>query len=169
MRQGVGATVSEGWTVTVEATGEAGDVTDAGLEALARVLEAYDGAVNGGPGYYGATFSLYGVGFENLPECAAARGVEIFRFAAICANLPDWGTAEVRVQSFAAHDAELARPAIPQLVGVSEIADILAVSPERAHELMKRDDFPGPVAEIAAGPIWTRDSIERFVDNPPPP
>jgi hypothetical protein len=31
------------------------------------------------------------------------------------------------------------------------------------HELRRRDDFPKPVAEIAAGPIWTRDSLNYFI------
>ena len=67
--------------------------------------------------------------------------------------------------TFAEQDADLARPAFPELVGVKEIAGVLAVSPQRPYQLTMRNDFPDPIARLAAGPVWTRPSLERFVDE----
>jgi DNA-binding CsgD family transcriptional regulator len=50
-----------------------------------------------------------------------------------------------------------------QYVGVSEIAAMLAVSKQRVSELRVRADFPAPVAELAAGPVWRESSLRRFV------
>lgn len=39
-------------------------------------------------------------------------------------------------------------------MGVTEIADLLGVSKQRADQLTRRGDFPAPVAELASGRIW---------------
>ena len=48
------------------------------------------------------------------------------------------------------------------LVGVTEIAEMLGVSKQRADQLAKRTDFPEPEASLAAGRIWSRADIERW-------
>ncbi len=48
------------------------------------------------------------------------------------------------------------------LGGVSEVADKLGISRQRIAELRVRPDFPQPVAELASGPIWDLDDIERW-------
>jgi predicted DNA-binding transcriptional regulator AlpA len=48
-------------------------------------------------------------------------------------------------------------------VGVAEIAEILGVSRQRVHALLKtHDDFPRPVADLSAGKIWLRSDVERW-------
>jgi predicted DNA-binding transcriptional regulator AlpA len=50
-----------------------------------------------------------------------------------------------------------------ELVGVAEIADILGVTRQRVHQLMRtRSDFPPPLAELAIGRVWDRKDIERW-------
>jgi predicted DNA-binding transcriptional regulator AlpA len=52
----------------------------------------------------------------------------------------------------------------PDLVGVHEIAQLLGVSRQRVDQIVHSDDtFPQPVAEIAAGRIWNRSEIERWL------
>ncbi|MGP3690785.1 serine/threonine-protein kinase [Streptomyces sp. IBSNAI002] len=46
-----------------------------------------------------------------------------------------------------------------RLGGVSEVAEVLGVSPQRVAVLRQRASFPVPVAEIAQGPIWDLDVI----------
>jgi hypothetical protein len=53
--------------------------------------------------------------------------------------------------------------AVPELVGIAEIADILAVSRQRVQQLTRRKDFPPPVARLSAGSIWTRTSLDDFI------
>jgi hypothetical protein len=50
-----------------------------------------------------------------------------------------------------------------ELLGVSEIAELLGVSRQRVSELRRRPGFPAPLAELAAGPVWKRTQLERFV------
>ncbi len=54
--------------------------------------------------------------------------------------------------------------AVPlELVGVAEIAELLGVTRQRVDAIARtHEDFPAPVAEIAAGRIWLRDEIEAL-------
>ncbi|MDP9341157.1 MAG: hypothetical protein M3Q23_03400 [Actinomycetota bacterium] len=55
-----------------------------------------------------------------------------------------------------------------QYVGVSEIADILGVSKQRVSQIRATNgSFPKPVAELAAGPVWTRSSLNHFIESWP--
>lgn len=59
--------------------------------------------------------------------------------------------------------AELSARGIPEVVGVSEIQEILHVkSRQQVGQLAERDDFPQPIAELRAGRIWLRSDIEEF-------
>ena len=50
----------------------------------------------------------------------------------------------------------------PDLVGTTEVAELLGVTRQRIHELRKAGRFPEPMVELAAGPIWLRPAIESF-------
>lgn len=49
-----------------------------------------------------------------------------------------------------------------QLVGVREAAEILGWDPRRVATYRSRGSFPEPIAELAAGPVWTKRQIERY-------
>lgn len=52
------------------------------------------------------------------------------------------------------------------LVGVAEIAEMLGVSRQRIHAIIKTDpSFPEPVAVLTAGKIWERSVIRRWVES----
>lgn len=53
-------------------------------------------------------------------------------------------------------------PAVPDLVGTAEIAEMLGVSRQRASQLIQRDDFPPAVATLKATPVFLRDQVEAF-------
>ena len=54
------------------------------------------------------------------------------------------------------------------LVGVAEIADLLGVSRQRVHAIVRAyDDFPAPVAELSAGKIWLRFDVIDWIDRHP--
>jgi hypothetical protein len=64
------------------------------------------------------------------------------------------------------HDRRLALDARPQLVGLSEIAEQLGVTRQRANTLRRsRSDFPDPAAELRAGPVWFAADVTRFVET----
>jgi len=50
-----------------------------------------------------------------------------------------------------------------ELVGAHEIAELLGISRQRVDAIARsHDDFPAPVAELAAGRIWKREEIVRW-------
>ena len=53
----------------------------------------------------------------------------------------------------------------PEYIGLAEIAEILGVSKQRVFQLRWREDFPRPIAELAAGPVWNRVSLNHFIAN----
>lgn len=48
------------------------------------------------------------------------------------------------------------------LVGLTEIADMLGVSRQRAGQLAATEGFPEPVARLAAGPIYESADVEAW-------
>jgi predicted DNA-binding transcriptional regulator AlpA len=52
---------------------------------------------------------------------------------------------------------------VDDLVGITEIAELLRVSRQRVYQLLESDDsFPQPVAVISAGRIWRRADVEAW-------
>lgn len=116
------------------------------------------GGLSGGPS---ATLSLpwpRDLGFADVVGAA----VELFETACEKVGLEHRGIAQVDALDDGLLDLELAREA-QGYVGVTEIARLLGVSKQRVAELRRRRDFPAPIAELAAGPMWTRASLNRFV------
>jgi predicted DNA-binding transcriptional regulator AlpA len=50
------------------------------------------------------------------------------------------------------------------LVGLTEIAEMLGVTRQRAAQLAKRDDFPEPFGVTSAGTFWLRRQVQTY-DN----
>ncbi len=59
-------------------------------------------------------------------------------------------------------DRRLAEPAFGELVGAAEVAERFGVSRQRLAVLRQRPEFPGPVAELASGPVWRWRDLSRF-------
>lgn len=70
-----------------------------------------------------------------------------------------------RVQTVEDLERELDEAAVPELVGVAEVAEALQVSKARVNELQDLPAFPEPVARLKSGPVWTRASLGRFLDT----
>ena len=64
-------------------------------------------------------------------------------------------------------ERELEEPNFPKLVGLTEIADLLRVSRQRVSQLREHPDFPKPLAELRAGDVWSRESLNNFVESWP--
>jgi serine/threonine protein kinase len=52
-----------------------------------------------------------------------------------------------------------------RLGGAAEVASELGVSRQRLSKLRTRPDFPAPIAEISAGPVWDMDAIRRWNES----
>jgi len=48
------------------------------------------------------------------------------------------------------------------LVGLTEIAAMFGVSPQRVDQLAAVETFPAPVATLAAGRVWKRVDVEKW-------
>lgn len=53
-------------------------------------------------------------------------------------------------------------PRVGRLVSRVEIAEMLGMSKQRLHQIMKEGGFPEPVEELGIGRIWDRDVIKRW-------
>ncbi len=48
------------------------------------------------------------------------------------------------------------------LAGLAEVATICRVSKRTAVRYTSRADFPEPIGELAAGPVWCAADVERW-------
>lgn len=157
-----------GWAIHMEAAGDPGPIDDEQVIAFLEALTNWSGVVSHSQdgSRYGATFAIDADDLESTSILAAlAEAEQVFRLAAERAGLPSLPIVIAEAQTYEEQEAELRRPVIPELVGVSEIADILGVTRQRAHQLTKRSDFPQHIAKLQAGPIWTRPSLNQFVEQ----
>jgi predicted DNA-binding transcriptional regulator AlpA len=54
------------------------------------------------------------------------------------------------------------------LVGVTEIAEMLGVSRQRADQITRQyDDFPTPEVTLSTGRVWRRNRVTRWVQRHP--
>lgn len=107
------------------------------------------------------------MGFEveaEGPATAATRAVARASRACNTANVGDIASRIIRIEVMTPEELtrEVDTPNSPRLVGVAEIAELLKVSKQRVSELRREEWFPPPTAELAAGPVWTYDSVRRF-------
>lgn len=157
------------YTATVDAE-TAVAPTEEQVEDLSEVLAdlgAMGAAVSAGgqlPGV-GATFTLYASEYSGDAlgnACQAA--VQVFHQATDKLGIPITIVNEVDVVAGPAFERWLEEPA-DELAGVTELAKIFGVSKQRMSELRAREDFPAPIAELAAGPVWKVANLRRFLDG----
>jgi hypothetical protein len=55
------------------------------------------------------------------------------------------------------------QPSEQDLLGIAELAMMLDVTKQRASDLARNPDFPRPLQELKAGPVWARSSIARYL------
>lgn len=47
-------------------------------------------------------------------------------------------------------------------MGITEIAELLGVTRQRAHQLAGSHGFPEPIARLAQGPVWEAAKVETW-------
>lgn len=148
------------WTVMIEAAGDlaAEQIDPERVDALIDVLADYHAAATAAPRRYGAQFDLDAPTAEKATEAALST----FRAAAHKAELPNWPIIRVEVMTVDEQETALAEPTFPDVLGVTEAAQMLGVSRQRLDQLTSHRDFPAPMVRLAAGPVWLRSSIEGF-------
>ena len=152
------------WSATVEARSDtqATPLTDDQVAEFAERMVEHFGTVSGGAvPRYGATFS---VDADSI-EAASSTALWIWRKATD--GLPEWPVVRAEIVEASTLEEEIATPNFPQLLGVSEVGALLGVTRQRSSLITKMPAFPKPVAQLAVGPVWTRPSIDLFLQNWP--
>jgi hypothetical protein len=62
-------------------------------------------------------------------------------------------------------ERRLNEPAIPELIGLGEIAEMFVVSRQRAGQVAAKEGFPPAVARLKAGPVFVADQVRRFAES----
>ncbi len=52
-----------------------------------------------------------------------------------------------------------------EILGVSELAELLGVTKRTAIRYSQRPDFPQPLARLASGPVWRRADVEAWAQR----
>jgi hypothetical protein len=96
----------------------------------------------------------------------------VWRKAVAHARLPAWPIVRAEIHTTSEQERILAQPP-PELVGVAEIADLLAerhpegieVTRSWASQVTRKPGFPEPVAQLKAGPVYELSMVIRFLDD----
>jgi hypothetical protein len=156
---------SETWySVHVQARAPAGalaDVSDDAADALMDLLEDASGVVSTGDGSWDATVSVEA--YDALD--ATHKAATLIHEMAWKAEMPSWPAVRAEAVRQDVLDAENARPTLPDLVSVPEAAEILGVSPQRAHELAGSTSFPKPMYELRTGKLWLKTAIDAYAEH----
>lgn len=156
------------YTATVDAETSV-EVSEEQVEDLSEVLAdfgALGAAVSlGGLNGLGATFTVYAAEYTDEDVIAATQlAVSAFNSAADKLGIQIALIDRVELMAGPFFERWLDTPA-DELAGVTELAKLFGVSKQRMSELRTREDFPAPIAELAAGPVWKVANLRRFLDT----
>lgn len=73
----------------------------------------------------------------------------------------------VRILTEEDHERELVAPSALDLVGVADIGEMAGVTRQRAQQWTEQPSFPKPVATPKSGPVFTRKSVEKWLEANP--
>ena len=105
---------------------------------------------------------------EKKAKDAIWKGLELLSSSLRKAHFPERGDwVRVEAETMADLDRRIQESNAPEIVGVSELAELLGVTRQRASELARSRDFPLPIATLASGPVWRKSSVARFVEHWP--
>ncbi|MDQ3914598.1 MAG: hypothetical protein M3323_04595 [Actinomycetota bacterium] len=148
------------WSVAIGLGGvpASGPTADEQVAALAEKLADLAPAISAGPKSLTIRIAVEAVD-------AARAGTEAV--AAIAPILEAVGLGmgpvqDLEVTEWSLFEDRLTEPTYPELVGITEIAEILKTSRQRASELARSSKFPAPHADLAAGPVWLKPTVMRF-------
>jgi len=153
----------EDWTVLIETEVAKDEPMERWVDDLLDLLEGTSPVASTDPGRVAVTLSTPSHTVEEAVSEMSRRVIEGLDKV----GLKPVRIVHVEVMTVTEMDRRLSEPTFPVLVGVAEIAEILGVSRQRVSELARSEQFPRPVAELAAGPVWTWNMLQRFLDTWP--
>lgn len=149
------------WSVRADA--DAGGYDETLDTALRTALAAYSPAI--GAAHLGGRPVPDRISVQLAIEASTLHQAQDEARRELAAALRDAGRrgAVVRMETMTWGDFEAELEADPpEILGIQEIATILTVSRQRAHQIVQRDDFPPPLAKLASGSIWAGAAVRRW-------
>lgn len=128
-------------------------------DGLMGALEPYHPSVSAGESSWGARITV------DAPNAHAAhnQALAIVNQVRGQVGLPDWPVVEVQVIREDVLAEQLAQPNYPDIIDATEAAEILGVTRQRVHQLLRdHSDFPRPLYHLRIGPLWLRAGVEAF-------
>lgn len=132
------------------------------LERVLKGLEAYAAAGAAGETTLDVQLSVMADSLESAVAKARAAFVNALRRAGGPKH-PDLIEAEVKTAERL--DAELATPNVPELIGITELGQLLGVPRQRAYQLSKQKGFPEPLTRLASGPVWNKINLTWWLED----
>lgn len=152
-------------SATPDSTRSVGDEVEEATSVIGALYEvgaSSPGASVSADGYLEATYALNASGAQK----ALADAIELWHQVSKRCAFDSWPVRAVKLVTPEAIHREYDRTGLPDLVGVSEVAEMLGVSKQRVS-VMRSDEsqFPRPLAELRSGPVWATAGIERYAAN----
>jgi len=150
------------WAVTLDVRA-ARPLDDDGAGDLAELLSEYAAAVAVAGAALSVTLTVEAATARSA--LAEAEDVVAERLGRLRVRVAGLDAAEVLTTE--EQDRRLAEPVLPRLAGVTEVAELLGVTRQRASALTMHPEAPTPVARLASGPVYVWNSWQRFAETWP--
>lgn len=141
------------------------DIPEAVVDDFVELLSKHHGVTGAGRRGWSATVSVE----ADTATTAGQHGHQLVRDLAAKVGLPSWPTVRLEAVDEDVLEAEQQITPMPELVGASEVADILGVTRQRVHQLNENSrrtrDFPHPLVQVRMGPLWDARAIRVFSDR----
>jgi hypothetical protein len=149
--------MTRGWSVHVEFRNDS--TPDDALDAIHGSLTAYHASVGIAPNG--------NVSVQMTVDTGTARQAFDTALKAATTAARDAGASTtvlgVELMTETEFDRRLAEPTIPELVGLSEVGEIIGRTRQRAGQLVAgNDDFPPAVAQLQSGPVFIAEQVRAF-------
>lgn len=151
------------WTVTLKFDNPRGELPVISNEAKGILINRITGSnvvVGTGKNYIIITLTVWAYDHRTAAQLASASCDDGLH----AAGLPALAVADCRAARMDVVRVELEET--PDLIGVSEIADLLGVSKQRAWQVTKTKSFPAVAFHPKAGPLWWQSAVVRAFKKP---
>jgi hypothetical protein len=148
--------MTQAWSAYVElAVHDTGEDT---VDALYETLAGHHPSIGHAPNGNLAVQITTEAGTARQALAAAMRTVTE---AAAASGLPQT-VSGVELVTEEELERRLQKPAVPELVGVAELAQLWGVNRSRAGQYTQMPGFPAPVAILRAGPVFVLEQVQRW-------
>jgi hypothetical protein len=145
------------WQISVSVRADR-PATDDEFDAITERLEPYAAAVGAVPGIEASVSVILAVDARTL-RSAVDNALRLVVGTVTAAGVPGAAVVELSAITFDEAERRIAEPVVPELVGITEIGEILGVTKQRANQLATAAGFPAPAQTLASGRLWTRTAV----------